>query len=387
MKRPQIRWVVAALVVLVVLAVIWSRTRPIEVETATVGEGVLRVTVNEEGTTRVRDHADISAPVNGRWVPRAVRPGDKVSSGGTLGAVYPAPMDEATKAQVRAQLGAALAAERDAVAQQGAAEAAFNEATRTLQRLEALYEAGGVALQDVERARTAHEQHRAAHNAAVQRLAATRYEVTSARAAVAAANGNLQPVTVKSPLAGTVLRLFEEHERVVMAGTPLLEVGDPNDLEVVIPVLSGDAARIKEGAAVAVALGQQTDTIRGTVKRVEPAAFTRISSLGVEEQRVNVIATIPSTAFHVGDQFRIQARITVWESNNALRVPTAALMRLGNDWFVFVVDGARARRRMVTVGERTADFAEVREGLAAGDQVVVYPGDIVSDGTRVKAAQ
>ncbi|MFI5246501.1 MAG: efflux RND transporter periplasmic adaptor subunit, partial [Gemmatimonadales bacterium] len=161
------------------------------------------------------------------------------------------------------------------------------------------------------------------------------------------------------------------------------EVGDQRDLEVVIPLLTSDAARVREGAAVAMTF-DGGDTLRGRVSRVEPAAFTKISALGVEEQRVNVIATAPSTDAHVGDQYRVHARVTVWEAPRVLRVSAGALVRDGQNWFTFVVNQGRAIRRAVTVGQRGGDVFEVSGGVAEGDRVVLYPGDRVTDGLRVR---
>jgi HlyD family secretion protein len=172
---------------------------------------------------------------------------------------------------------------------------------------------------------------------------------------------------------------------VVAPGTPLAEVGDARDLEVLIPMLTDDAARVQSGALVTMSFGARGDSVAGRVLRVEPSAFTKVSALGVEEQRVNVIASAPATNAHVGAQYRVQAKVTVWESPRAVRVPAAALVRDGERWFVFVLENERARRREVAIGERNDELAEVKSGLAPGAAVVRYPDDLLVDGSRIRA--
>lgn len=367
-----------------------GRTPPVDVETAAASIGALRVSVTEAGTTRVRAHADVNAPAMGRWVPGAKVAGDPVQAGTVLGALYPAPMDAAAQAQVRARLGAAEAAQREADTHVTAAQSALAEASRDLQRSEQLLAGGAIAPQGVERARDALTARRSDLEAARMRVRAASFDLSSARALVAPLSGNRSALTIVAPVPGAVLRVYEEHERVVQPGQPLMEVGDPGNLEAVIPLLTSDAARVRPGNTVIMTVGRQSadraDTLRGTVTRVEPSAFTKVSALGVEEQRVNVIASAPTrdAGLHIGDQYRVQASVIVTEIPSALRVPGGALVRDGERWFVYVVRDGHARRQPVTIGERGDDFVQVREGLASGDVVVVYPGDKVVDGVRVR---
>ena len=376
-------WVGGAALVAVAIWMMFARGQATDVDAGTVTSGALRVTIDEAGTTRVRGHADVNAPVAGRWVPAALRAGDPVRVGAVLGVLYPAPMDESAQEQARARVGAAEAAQREAETRVTAARSALEEATRTLARTERMAEAGGMSPQDVERARDDVTGRRSEFEGAQLRATAARFELSSARAVVAPFGGDRKGLPIVAAVGGTVLRVFEEHERVVAPGTPLAEVGDPRDLEVVIPLLTADAARVRDGAVVVMSFGGRADTLRGRVVRVEPSAFTKISALGVEEQRVNVIASTPATDAHIGDQYRVQARVTVWESQRALRVPVGALVRDGEHWFVFVIEGGRARRRAVTVGERGEELAEVRAGLTNGERVVLYPGNAALDGQRV----
>lgn len=387
MRMTRRSWWWTGIVVAALLAVwaVRARRKPLEVELAAVNEGPLRVTVNETGTTRVRAHSDVNAPVAGRWVPLAVRAGDQVREGQRLGALYPAPLDASAQEQARARLGATEAAMHEAETRVSATKSAFDDATRALQRLERVAKAGGVSEQDLERARTAVEASRGDYDAARLRVKATQFELDAARAVVSPFKGNHDALAIVAPVGGSMLHVYEEHERVVAPGTPLAEVGDAGDLEVLLPLLTADAARVKVGAAVSMTLGARGDTLRGRVARIEPSAFTKISALGVEEQRVNVIATVPANSAHVGDRYHVDARVTVWETARALRVPAGALMRDGERWFAYVVEGDRARRRDVQIGERGEDLVEVRSGLKAGDRVVLYPGDRLTDGMTVRA--
>jgi HlyD family secretion protein len=264
------------------------------------------------------------------------------------------------------------------------AKSALDDATRTLSRLKRVAAAGGVSDQELERAALGVTARQSELDGARQRVSASKFDLESARAAVAPFTGGREALRITAPVGGLLLRLIEEHERVVAPGTPLAEVGDQRELEAVIPLLTSDAARVRDGAAVTLTFGEHGDTLRGHVIRVEPSAFTKVSALGVEEQRVNVIATAPGTGVHVGDQFRVHARVTVWEAARVLRIPASALVRDGERWFTFVVADGRAVRRPVAIGERGGELVEVREGVADGDRVVVYPGDRVTDGLRVR---
>ena len=190
---------------------------------------------------------------------------------------------------------------------------------------------------------------------------------------------------MRSPAAGRVLRVLEESERIIAAGTPLLEIGDPASLELVIDVLSTDAVRIRPGRRCSSRTGAATARCEARVRRVEPSGFTKISALGVEEQRVNVIADLAEPNPALGDGYRFEARIVVWEAADVLQVPASALFRHGGAWSVFVVEGRRARRRDVSVGQRGGLAAEIREGLSPGETVVLYPSDRLADGVRIRA--
>lgn len=378
--------------VVVALVAVWltvSRSGPIDVELAAVSTGPMQVVIDETGTTRVRDHVDVSAPVGGRWVPLTLRAGDSIAQGTLLGSLYPAPLDLASQEQARARLGVAESGLREAEASVSSVQTALDDASRTLARAERLAAAGGVSPSEVEQARDAVARLRSALDAARARVRAATFEVSGARAVLTGSVGKRDAMRVTSPRDGMVLRVFEEHEHVVPAGTPLVAVGDPHDLEVVIPLLTADAVRVREGADVALTFGARGDTVRARVARVEPSAYTKLSALGVEEQRVDVIAAVPTTALvrgeQIGDGYRVHASVTVWSSPNVTRVAAGALVRDGDRWFAFVEQAGRVQRRPVVVGERSTDMVQVKDGLADGDMVVLYPSDMIADGIRVRA--
>ena len=191
-------------------------------------------------------------------------------------------------------------------------------------------------------------------------------------------------IDVRSPVAGHVLRVHEESERIVAAGTPLLEVGDPGDIEVVVDVLSADAVRIRPGAPVAIEDWGGEQPLEARVRLVEPSGFTKVSALGVEEQRVNVVADFVDGPGALGDGYRVEARVVVWEAPDVVRVPGSALFRRGDAWHVFVVERGTARLRRVEVGHRGSFEAELLAGLEPGERVVLHPSDRVQDGVRVR---
>jgi HlyD family secretion protein len=212
-------------------------------------------------------------------------------------------------------------------------------------------------------------------------------EVRSARSALAA---NATPgvresfVVVRSPANGRVLRVIETSERIVPAGAPILEVGDPCDLELVVDVLSTDAVRIVKGARVDLAGWGEEETLRGTVSRVEPSAFTRVSALGVDEQRVNVIVSLIDAPASLGDGYRLDASIVIWEGTDRLVVPASAVFRSPEGWSVFVANNGRAARRQVALGHRSTAHVEIASGLAENDVVVLFPSDRLEDGSRLR---
>jgi HlyD family secretion protein len=382
-----------------VLAAAWLlfRPDPVPVDVAPVVRAELRVTVDEEGETRVRDRFTITAPTAGRLLRSELDAGDAVEPGAVVASLEPLPLDPRTQAGAQARLDAAEATRRAARAQVALTRAALDQARRSAARAEQLRQAGTLSAEAHELALLEQTQHEQEYTAARFAADAADHDAEAARAALLAAQEpSSQPahasghaatpsrIDVRSPAAGRVLRVLEESERIVAAGTPLLEVGDPASLELVIDVLSTDAVRIHPGARVLVEDWGGDGTLEARVRRVEPSGFTKVSALGVEEQRVNVIADLAAPNPALGDGYRFEARIVVWEGPDVLQVPASALFRRAGAWNLFVVDGSRVRRHEVTVGQFGGFAAEIREGVSPGEMVVLYPSDRLADGVRIR---
>jgi HlyD family secretion protein len=384
-RRHTRRWLpYAGAVVLVALIVAGLWPRPLPVETAHAVVGALRATVNEEGKTRIKQRYLVSAPVAGQLRRIPFKAGADVQAGETVLAV----IDPLSPTLLDARTRTAAQAKRDtAVAKLEQARAGRNFAASELRRFEKLYADKTVSVQELEiaqlrEASTAKEQ--AAAESALRQAEAELAEF--AANTPAGTNTLSEPVQVKAPASGCVLRVFEENARVVAAGTPVMEIGDPADLEVVVEVLSRDGAAIPPGTPVELEQWGGGQPLRAQVRLVEPAAFTKVSALGVEEQRVNVIAdllTAPDQRRSIGDNFRVEARIIVWEARDALKVPAGALFRQGEQWAAFVVADGRARLRTLKAGRSSGTEIQVLEGLKEGEEVILYPGSRVRDGQRV----
>ncbi len=363
------------------------RPRPIEVDTARAVRGPLRVTIDEDGETRIHDRYVVGAPVAGRLERITLHAGDAVERGEVVARLEALPLDQRSRLQAEARLAAAEAERREAEAVVRRQRAALDQARRTLARHERLAAEQVVAADAVEAARTAVGTTESDLEAARHHARAAAFEATNARAALLDAEGveGSGTVPILAPVAGRVLRLCEECDKVVAAGTPLLELGDPAGLEVVVDVLSSDAVAIRPGAPMLLAAGGEgAGRWRARVRTIEPSGFTKVSPLGVEEQRVNVIGTLLDPPGALGDRFRVEAQIVLWEDDDVLKVPAGALFREGDGWAVFVVADGRARRRPVRLGHRNPDEAEVAAGLRPGEIVIVHPSDAVRDGARVR---
>ena len=368
---------------------LWPET--VNVDTATVTRGPLVVTVDEEGRTRVRDRFIVSAPVSGRVLRIELEPGDRVERRQTVARLDAgaAPLlDPRTRQEATAAVEAARAAFGAARAAEQRARAALAQAEREFERAERLFAAGVVPAQErdtrADEARLARESANTAEFAAKEAAA----DLVRAEARLAPTTSRVagSVVTVQAPVSGVVLRRLRESEAIVPAGEPLVEIGDPSDLEIVSDLLSSDAVQIREGARVMIEQWGRDDALEGAVRRIEPAAFTKVSALGVEEQRVNVVVDLVDSDGEdplLGDAYRVDVRIVVWEAGDVLKVPTAALFRRGEGWATYVIRDGRARVEPVTIGRRTGREAEVVAGLAEGAQVVVHPPDALSDGARV----
>jgi HlyD family secretion protein len=389
------------------------RPSPVKVETALVTRAPLRVTIDAEGKTRVHDRFVLAAPVSGRMARITLQRGDAVESGDLITRIEPLPLpplDPRQLAQAKAQVAAAQSLEREAAAHVTRVRATCDQARRERERAERLVESGDIARQEFERIRNSEatcqreleatqfkaKAAAADSEATCQReLEATQFKAKAAAADVEAAqaalivvqkhesSGPAAPLLVRAPLSGRVLRLLEESERAITAGTPLIELSNPTQLEAVIDVLSTDAVKIKPGARVLIENWGSERTLNARVRLVEPVAFTKVSALGVEEQRVNIIADFNEDPAPLGDGYRIEARIVLWDSENVLQVPTSALFRTDQGWSVFTVENEVLRLRPLETGQRNPFGVEVLQGISQGAVVVLHPTNQLADGLRV----
>ena len=389
-------WLVAAAAAIGVAG--WAfAPRPVEVDLAPVARGTFEKTVDEDGRTRVRERYVVSAPIAGRLLRVGLKTGDPVARDtlvATLVPAAPALLDARAVQGLNERVGAAEAERARAAAAVERAQVALRLAQSELERGRSLAGQGFTSKQALERAEGEVE-------VKAKELAASRFDSHASEHQLALARAALSRASsrdraggerwdIRSPVAGRVLKVVQESEAVVPVGAPLVEVGDPRNLEIVVDVLTADAAAIRSGATAELDHGGGVPPLAGRVRLVEPAAFTKLSALGVEEQRVNVVidfASPPAAWGNLGDAHRVDARITVEARADAIVAPAAALFREGQGWAVYVVRDDRARLVPVELGPRSGREAVVERGLAPGERVIVYPPDTVRDGIRVAARE
>ncbi len=389
----------AGLAVLAGLALYFTfRTRPVPVDLAHVERGSLRVTVSDDGETRVREVYVVSAPLPGRVLRFQGDVGDPVTAGETVLAhmlpTSPAFLDVRTRSQLGASVEAAEAARDLASAEIGRIEAETVFARTELRRSEELAAEGTISVAALDRARKEARAADATLQTGRAALEMREHELATARAALispllAASSPPLHSngLPVRAPVSGSILRIFRESEGVVPAGTPLAEIGDPTDLEVVVDLLSSDAVLVSAGDEVRIERWGGDEPISGAVRRVEPYGVTKISALGIEEQRVNVIIDLTDPVEkwrRLGHGYKVEAQIVRWQEDDVLQVPIAALFRRGAAWAAFAVRDGRAQTVPVEVGETNGRMAQVLAGLDLDDVVVLYPSDRVTDGSLVE---
>ena len=388
LRNPRV-WLSVAVVGGLLALALWPKATAVDV--AAVGRGPLIVTVDEEGETRVRHRFVVSAPLAGRVLRIEFEPGDTVRRGDIVARLRPeeAPLlDARARAEGRAAIESARASVGRARAEEQRTRTLLAQAQRELARARDLAKDGLATSQQLD---TREAEVRVVEDA----VAAATFAARTAESELRRAEARLEPapsavsdrvVTLAAPVDGMILKRVRESESVVPAGDPLLEIGDPTQLEIVSDLLSTDAVRVKRGARAIVDQWGGERTLDARVRRVEPAGFTKVSALGVEEQRVNVILDFVDAAHAIaalGDAYRVEVRIVIWESADVLKVPTSALFRQGDEWAAYVVSDGRAVARTLKLGQRTGQEAEVLDGVAAGDVVVVHPGDTLADGARV----
>lgn len=382
MRMTKRRWGAAAVGTLVVAAAAWALVpEPIEVDVARVVRGPLEVSIAEDGMTRIRERYEVAAPVAGRLLRVEVHAGDEVRPDTPLVRIEPLPLDPKQEAQLTARLEAAQRSAREAQALLRRAGDAAQRARTEAARIGKLAKESIVSRDAFEAARTAESIAAKEQEAARFRAEATAYEVVVAKAALGL---DAAEVVVRAPVHGRVLQVLHESERVVAAGTPLILIGDPSSLEIVADFLTTDAVRIRPGAPARIERWGGAQALAARVRLVEPAAFTKISALGVEEQRVNVLCDLVQAAPALGDQYRVDVRVVLW-SGTAMKVPATALFTASDQWNVFVLRDGRARLQRVDTGQMSDTEVEVTAGLQANDTILVHPSDQVHDGVRVSA--
>jgi len=403
-KKAKRRWL-PYVIIIAVLALVALGLRPQSspVETARATNGPLRATVSEEGKTRIRQRYVVSAPVSGQLRRIPFKPGATVEAGVTVVAVIEpmaaSPLDPRSRALAEARRASTVVLLEKS-------RTTHELAKSELRRIEQMFAAKTLSPQDLESAQM--RENSAAREVAAAEGALREVEAQLALTSIAggpvsrrAADGRetvpptdlsatIDPVEVKATASGSILHVFQESSRAVTQGTPLLEIGDPTDLEVVVEMLSRDGAALLPGAKVELEQWGGATPLEGKVRLVEPAAFTKISALGVEEQRVNVVVDITTPIDQrrtLGDNFRVEAHVVVWESDRVLKLPSSGLFRRANDWAAFTVRQGHAQLVPVRAGRSSGTEIQVVEGLNEGDEVILYPGDRVKDGQRVKPIQ
>jgi HlyD family secretion protein len=382
-----------ALLVLLVKALL---PKPITVETGVVVRGPLTTTVLEEGKTRIRHRYLITPPVAGYLNRVPLRAGDRIEAGKTvLATVQPQPasfLDPRARAEAEARVKASEAARMQRETQVERARAALDLAQKELVRAKELKKSGAIATKEWDAADNQVSILTREVNTAQFALQVAEFELAQSRAALnqvqtpAAPNANA--LEIVAPVDGYVLNVYEESARMIAAGTQIMEVGDATDLEAEIELLSSDAVGVQPGADVSIEQWGGDAPLRGKVTVIEPGGYTKISALGVEEQRVKVRVNFvdalpPSVTF--GDRYRVEARIVIWHSDSVLQVPTGALFRRGGDWMTFLFDGGKARQTKVEIAHNNGIAAEVRSGLTEGQRIILHPPDAVAEGSSVES--
>ncbi len=388
-------WIAGAAVLVTLVAMI-LRPKVQAVDFATVERGPLLVSLDEEGETRVRDRYVVSAPLAGRVLRIELEPGDPVMAKESVLATFqpsaPVLLDARSRAETEAQVRAAEATLGQAKAERERALAEQRFAEAELTRRQRLADDQIISKESLESAELQLDTRRQAAKASDFRVRTVQNDLAMLKVRLQDMDGegdgadSRQPIAIRSPVDGVVLRRLRESESQVQAGEPLLEVADPSRLEIVSDFLSTDAVRIRPGQGVLIEQWGGDGVLRGTVRRVEPSGFTKISALGVEEQRVNVIIDLedPRSAWDaLGDGFRVEVRVIIWQGDDVLQVPTSALFRHGEGWAVFAEQAGKAALVEVQVGQRNALAAQIIDGLEAGSRVIVHPADSIEDGVAV----
>lgn len=390
--RKRRTWITSAIGVLLAVILLWFlfAPEPVTVEVARVTQGPMQVTIDNQGQVQVHDKYIVASPVAAELIRVDLHEGDAVRKGQTVAALMPVPMDVRQKQEATARLDAAKALAREAGLRVQRAYTDMLFASNERARMERLAEQNFVSPQATDKARTAETASRAEWHAAKSHEEAANADVRAAQAALAVENlpgtSPKRQILLTSPVNGYVLKVNEKSQRTVAAGTPLITIGDPAQYEIVVDVLSTDAVKVRPGDTMLLTDWGGGKTLRARVRLVDPVAFTKVSALGVEEQRVNVIADPVDPLGPLGDGYRIEARIVIWSAAHVTKAPASSVFRAGSGWHIFTVENGRARERQIELGHRNQDEVEVLSGLTSGTLVIRYPSNQIRDGTRIAAS-
>jgi HlyD family secretion protein len=386
--------VISVITIVVALLIYGFLPKTQEVDIVTVKRGPLQITIEEEGRTRLKDRFTISAPTAGYMRRINVKVGDTVKKGQIVAVLEPLQsqaLDPRSRATAQAAVSSAEATLKAAMERERVAKADAGYIEQRLERLRALYAKGSISKDQFDQIDSEAQKARALQNSAAAEVNVARAELERAKITLqnfTARNSSHDSVAISAPLNSAVFRVYRESEGAVNMGEPLIDIGDVKNLEVRVEVLSSDAVKIKKGMPVLFKRWGREEPLTGVVRLIEPAGFTKISSLGVEEQRVLVIVDItsPPEKWNVlGDGFRLEAHFIIWEGKDILQVPTSALFRSGMEWAVFVEEKGKARKRIVKIGQRNGLAAEIISGVKEREKVIAYPEDSISDGTKIRA--
>lgn len=390
-------WIGLAAAGIVALVVYGYRPQPVLVDAAEVVRGPMQLTIEEEGKTRVTDRFVVFAPVAGNLRRITLKVGDPIAQNQVLAwmePLRPPALDPRTRAEAEARVRAAEEAVKAAKERAKSAQADVVYWKSELERVSTLLKSGDMAKANYDRALNALQRAEAALLSSEHAVGQAEAELEAARAtleytAASEAHNPTELVAVRAPVSGRVLKVVRESAGVAQAGEPLLEIANARSLEVVVEVLSADAVRINPGTRVLLERWGGEAPLEGRVRRIEPVAFTKLSALGVEEQRVYVIVDItspPDEWRRLGDQYRVEAKFILWEAQDVPQIPASALFRYEGGWAVFVIEDGHARRRKVEIGRRNGLVAEVLSGLQVGEKVIPHPDDKLEDGAQVTIA-
>lgn len=385
------KWGVIGLVVLggAVFLALAFRPKAVLVDAHRVGRSKLEVFIEEDGRTKMRERYVVSVPISGALARIELEPGDAVTEGQVVARFdppSPALLDARTKADLEARLLGAQAHVRQSEAARERAKAGHELAEKNLTRMQALVKGAAIASAELERAELEAKMAGEDEVSTELQRRVAEAEVSSVRAILGRLGGRTghDEISLPAPVSGDVLHVLRESQGLVVAGTPLIEIGDPRVIDVVVDLLSADAVRVRPGTRAWIERWGGEQALTGRVRRVEPSAFTRVSALGVEEQRVNVVVALDEIPPGLGDNYRVEAKLLVWSGENVLTVPKSAVFRQRDRWAVYALEEGQAKLRLIEIGHRGRLEVEVSSGLSEGDTVVLYPGDRVSEGLTLE---